>query len=167
MESTTWFQLSLWDWMSLLVLATSTLTGLLSGLVKSAFALASWVIAWLFAAELGTRLSALLSWPQDRFVLLVIAFFLLLLTTRVMGAMTASALRWAGLGLVDRLAGFALGLARAMLILALCALLAQRLGLMQHESFDRAHSRGLWIWLVQTAEPYWSDMVQAKLRGET
>lgn len=93
--------------------------------------------------------------------------FLLLLTTRVMGAMTASALRWAGLGLVDRLAGFALGLARAMLILALCALLAQRLGLMQHESFDRAHSRGLWIWLVQTAEPYWSDMVQAKLRGET
>ncbi|NCX71891.1 MAG: CvpA family protein [Betaproteobacteria bacterium] len=98
---------------------------------------------------------------------MVIAFFLLLLTTRVMGAMTASALRWAGLGLVDRLAGFALGLARAMLILALCALLAQRLGLMQHESFDRAHSRGLWIWLVQTAEPYWSDMVQAKLRGET
>ncbi|NDH29957.1 MAG: hypothetical protein EBX72_05650, partial [Betaproteobacteria bacterium] len=56
--------------MSLLVLATSTVTGLLSGLVKSAFALASWVIAWLFAAELGTRLSALLSWPQDRFAAL-------------------------------------------------------------------------------------------------
>ncbi|MBU6285275.1 MAG: CvpA family protein [Proteobacteria bacterium] len=164
METSAWFQWSLWDWISLLVLCASAVAGILSGLVKTAFALASWLIAFLFASELGAKLAAWLTWPQDRFVLMAIAFFLLLLITRVIGAMTASALRWAGLGLVDRIAGFALGLARAMLVLAFCALLAQRLGLMQHESFDRAHSRALWIWLVQAAEPYWADMVQGGLR---
>lgn len=163
METSAWFQLSLWDWISLLVFCASAVAGILSGLVKTAFALASWVIAFLFASELGVYMAAWLTWPQDRFVLMAISFFLLLLVTRVIGSITASALRWAGLGLVDRIAGFGLGLARAMLVLAICALMAQRLGLMQHESFDRAHSRGLWIWLVQSAEPYWTDMVQGGL----
>jgi membrane protein required for colicin V production len=164
-DSSTWFQLSLWDLISLIVLSASAVAGILSGLVKSAFALASWLVAFLFASDLATKLSTWISWPQDRFVMMAIAFFLLLLSTRLLGMMTASALRWAGLGMVDRFGGLALGLARAMLILALFALLAQRLDLMQHESFDRAHSRGLWIWLVQTAEPYWADVVHGGLRG--
>lgn len=164
MESVNWFQWSLWDWVCLLVLSASAVAGVLSGLVKSSFALASWLIAFFFASDLALKLPALLSWPEDQFALTVIAFFLLLLATRVLGAVTASALHWAGLGVVDRVAGFLLGLGRALLVLALCALLAQRLGLMQHESFDRSHSRGLWVWLVQAAEPYWADVWQGGLR---
>lgn len=160
METLAWFQWSLWDWVCLLVLSASVVAGILSGLVKSSFALASWLVAFFFASDLAAKLTAFVSWPQDKFALMAMAFMLLLLTTRLLGAFTASALRWAGLGMVDRVAGLVLGLARAMLVLALCGLLAQRLGLMQHESFDRAHSRDLWIWLVQAAEPYWADVWQ-------
>ena len=91
MDSATWFQLSLWDLISLIVLSASAVAGILSGLVKSAFALASWLAAFLFASDLATKLSAWISWPQDRFVMMAIAFFLLLLSTRLLGMMTASA----------------------------------------------------------------------------
>lgn len=75
MDSSTWFQLSLWDLISLIVLSASAVAGILSGLVKSAFALASWLAAFLFASDLATKLSTWISWPQDRFVMMAIAFF--------------------------------------------------------------------------------------------
>jgi membrane protein required for colicin V production len=90
-------------------------------------------------------------------VQLAVAFFALLLLTRIVGSLVASAARWAGLGPVDRVAGLALGVVRALLVLAVCALATERFGLTGHPSFERSLSRPLLVWLIERAEPYWDQ----------
>lgn len=152
-----WSALSVWDWSVIVVLASSTAAGLYSGLVRTAFALASWFVAFLFCSRLALLMSEWIPWLSPRLAQLVVAFFVLLLLTRIVGSLVASAVRWAGLGPVDRVAGLALGVVRALLVLAVCALAAERFGLTGHPSFERSLSRPLLAWLIERAEPYWDQ----------
>ena len=100
-----WAALSVWDWSVIVVLASSTAAGLWSGLVRTAFALASWFVAFFFCSRLALLIAAWMPWSSPRLAQLVVAFLALLLVTRIVGSLAASLVRWVGLGPVDRLAG--------------------------------------------------------------
>jgi len=162
-----WAALSVWDWSVIVVLASSTAAGLWSGLVRTAFALASWFVAFFFCSRLALLIAAWMPWSSPRLAQLVVAFLALLLVTRIVGSLAASLVRWVGLGPVDRLAGLALGVVRALVVLAVGALAADRFGLTGHASFENSLSRPLLVWLIERAEPYWDQefSVPQKTRG--
>jgi len=152
-----WSALSVWDWSVIVVLASSTVAGIYSGLIRTAFALASWFVAFIFCSQLALLIAAWIPWLSHRLVQLLVAFFVLLLITRVVGNFAASLVRWAGLGPVDRVAGLALGVVRGLFVLAIGALAAERFGFTAHPSFEQALSRPLLVWLIERAEPYWDQ----------
>lgn len=143
-----------WDAFVLLVVALSVLLGLLRGLVRTVFALASWILALLGVplalAWWGDWLPE--GWPRP--LLAVVVFLLLFLTVRILGSLAARALHGIGLRGLDRLLGAALGVARALLVVLVVALPAHLMGYSRQPEWQSAWSRPLLDALVRWAEPW-------------
>jgi membrane protein required for colicin V production len=142
-----------WDWFVAAALLVSTILGLLSGLVRTVFALAGWVVALLGAPIATPILLDATGWDLHPFFVMVVLFFALLVAVRLIGAALARALSSIGLGGVDRLLGAVLGVARALLIIAVVAAAARWLGADEKPSWQQALTRPLLERLVAFVEP--------------
>jgi membrane protein required for colicin V production len=119
---------TLFDYLTIFVLAASIIVSTMRGVVREVLSLASWVAAFLAANVYGETLARWLP-PAIPGALtrLIIAFVVLFIGTRLlMGLLilTAEALiRAGGLSFVDRGLGSLFGLARGMLIVLTAVLL--------------------------------------------
>jgi len=145
---------TVWDAFVVLVIALSVLLGLIRGLIRTVFALASWVLSLLGVplalAWWGDWLPE--GWPRP--LLAVLVFLLLFLTVRILGSLAARALHGIGLGGLDRLLGGTLGVARALLVVLAVALPAHLMGYSRQTEWQTAWSRPLLDALVEWAEPW-------------
>jgi membrane protein required for colicin V production len=143
-----------WDAFVVLGIALSVLLGLFRGLVRTVFALASWILALLGVplalAWWGGWLPE--GWPRP--LLAVLVFLIVFITVRVLGTLAARTLQGIGLGFVDRALGAVLGLARALLVVLVVALPAHLMGYSRQPEWQEAWSRPLLDALVRWAEPW-------------
>lgn len=145
--------LTAWDWFALAVLIVSVLLGLVRGLVRTAFALASWVVA-LGGALLGSPLViASFGLAAPVWAVGLPLFLILFLLTRLVGSLIARGLSLVGLGGVDRLFGAVVGAARAAIIIAIAALLASLFGVQQEPAWQQALCRPLLDEMVARLTP--------------
>ena len=149
-----------WDWFVLGALLISTALGLFSGFVRTVFALAGWVVAFLGAPLLAPTLLSMTGWDLHPLFVIAILFFALLIVVRLAGVLIARALARVGLGSVDRGLGAVLGAARALLIVAVAAVLGRALGVDQDPAWAQAVSRPLLDELVSLADPLLPDRVK-------
>ena len=135
--------LTSWDWFVLLVMVLSTLAGIWRGFVRTVFALAAWLIAFFGAAVLAQAAIASLDSSIPGWGVYVIAFVIVFVAVRLIGGSIARGLRRIGLGGVDRLLGAAIGIARALLVVAVAVVVAIALGLRAEPAWHQALSRPL------------------------
>ena len=151
------FALTGWDWFVLGALLISTALGLFSGLVRTVFALAGWVAAFVGAPLLAPMLISATGWDLHPLFVMATLFFVLLIMVRLAGVLLARALAKVGLGSVDRGLGAVLGVARALLIVAIAAVLGRALGVDQDPAWTQAVSRPLLDEMVALADPLLPD----------
>jgi membrane protein required for colicin V production len=143
-----------WDWFVIATLIVSTALGLFSGLVRTVFALAGWIIALVGAPLAAPGVIGATGWTWHPLLVIAILFFALLIFVRLLGALLSAMLSKAGLGGIDRLLGGVLGVARALLIVAVAAVVASALGAQHDPAWQRALSRPLLEQLVMLADPW-------------
>ncbi|SDJ37825.1 CvpA family protein [Billgrantia gudaonensis] len=134
------------DWLFLAVLAVSTLAGVMRGLVREALGLAAWITALLAARLLAEPVADLLSGvidsPDGRLVLAFVVVILgVVLLCGVIIRMIHAAVEWVGMGLFNRLAGAAFGVARGAAILVLATILISLTPLVQLQAWQEAELR--------------------------
>ncbi|PMR68206.1 CvpA family protein [Halomonas heilongjiangensis] len=134
------------DWIFLAVLAVTTLTGFLRGLIREALGLAAWIIA-LFAARLlavpvADLLAGLIDNPDARLVLaFILVIFAVVLVCGIVIRMVHAAIEWVGMGLFNRVMGAAFGTAKGAAILVLGTILITLTPLAQLEAWQDAELR--------------------------
>lgn len=141
---------TLWDWFILIVGLLSTLSGCWRGFVRLAFGMAGWVMALLFTVPVTAMVLVLLrelsvaaeSTPPT-IVIQVLIFIVLLLLVWWAGALVRRLLLALRLGGLDRFLGGVLGLLRALLIVAIAAMIALRLGFANEPAWRNAISAPL------------------------
>jgi len=143
-----------WDYLVLLVLGISVILGLLRGMIRTLFALAGWVVAFVGAPVLTPPLLGLTGLAVPPWVALVVVFFALLLLTRLAGTLLARLTSSVGLGGVDRGMGVVVGAARALLIVAALAVAGRLLDMHEQPAWQKAMSRPLLDRIVQIVDPY-------------
>lgn len=116
------------DYVVLLILGVSVLISFWRGAVRELFSLLGWVAAWLAAVNFAEQVAALLpsAIVQPNLRLLaayVIVFFVVVVSTIMLGIMLSTVLKAIGLGVFDRLLGGMFGLVRG-LVIALVLILA-------------------------------------------
>lgn len=135
--------LTAWDWLFGGIVFVSVALGLLRGLVRTAFALASWVVA-LFGALLGSPLIiGALGVSAPVWALALPVFLVLFLVTRYVGALIAKGLAAVGLGGLDRMLGGVVGGARAVIVFAIIAMVAALAGFDRDPAWSGARCRPL------------------------
>jgi membrane protein required for colicin V production len=146
--------LTAWDAFVLLVMVLSVLLGLLRGLVRTVFALASWGVGLLgVPLALAWWAEALpAGWPRP--VLAAVVFLVLFVTVRVLGSLAVRVLHGVGLSALDRLLGALLGVARALLIILVVAVPAHLIGYSRQDEWQQARCRPLLDALVKWTEPW-------------
>ena len=110
------------DAVFLAVLALSMLAGFVRGFVREALGLAAWVVALMVARVLAEPVAELMSGFIDSFdARLVLAFilviFAVILLCGIVIRLVHAAIEWVGMGLLNRVAGAAFGVARGAVIL--------------------------------------------------
>ena len=132
-----------WDWFVVLVAAVSVLFGFWRGLVHTVFALAAWVAAIVGTPVFGERLVDAVSMQQYPWLVYVVLFLALFVGVRLLGNLIARGVRSAGLRGADRGLGAVLGVARALIVLTIAAVIAREVGVTASDSWQRAMSRPL------------------------
>lgn len=132
-----------WDWFVVLVVGVSVLFGFWRGLVHTVFALTAWVTAIIGTPVFGGRLVDALSMQQYPWVVYIVLFLVLFVGVRLLGNLIARGVRAAGLRGADRGLGAVLGVARALIVLTIAAVIAREMGVTASESWQRAMSRPL------------------------
>ncbi|WP_046080228.1 CvpA family protein [Halomonas sp. HG01] len=134
------------DWVFVAVLAVTGIAGLVRGLVREALGLAAWVVAllaarWL-AEPLAVRLEGLIDSPDGRLILAFVLVVLgVILACGVVIRLIQAAVEWVGMGLFNRVAGAAFGLAKGSAILVVATLLIGLTPLQQLEAWQQASLR--------------------------
>ena len=142
-----------WDWFVIAALLISTALGLVSGLVRTVFALAGWIVALLGAPLLAPGLIETAGWTMHPLFVTALLFFFLLVAVRLAGVLVARLLSRVGLGGVDRVLGAMLGVARALLVVTIAAVIGRGLGAEQDPAWKQAVSRPLLEQLVMLVDP--------------
>ena len=143
-----------WDYFVIATLFISIALGLLRGLVRTVFALAGWVVALVGAPLVSGPLLAVTGWSLHPLFVGVLVFFALLVSVRLLGALIARALAKVGLGMADRSLGALLGVARALIIVTVVALVGRHLGADREPAWQQALSQPLLDELVSWVMPY-------------
>ncbi|MFU8765533.1 MAG: CvpA family protein, partial [Haliea sp.] len=109
------------DWVVVAIVGLSTLLSLLRGFTREALSLLGWiaafVLAYIFAGELASRMTGLISNITARYIaawLLLLVGVLLL--TGLVSMLMAQMVKATGLGTLDRLLGTIFGFARGVII---------------------------------------------------
>ncbi|MCM5569540.1 CvpA family protein [Burkholderiaceae bacterium FT117] len=142
-----------WDWFVLAALLISTALGLLSGLVKTVFALAGWVAGLVGAPLLTPAVMDASGWTVHPLFVMALLFFVLLVAVRLFGVLLSRILSRVGLGGVDRTLGAVLGVARALLIVTVVAVAGRALGAHQEAAWQKAVSRPLLEQMLALVDP--------------
>ncbi|SHK64921.1 CvpA family protein [Halomonas caseinilytica] len=134
------------DWLCIGVLAVTTLTGLFRGLIREALGLASWIVALLAArwlsAPVADVFSGMIESPDGRLVLaFVLVVFVVILACGLIIRLMHAAVEWVGMGLFNRLAGAAFGLAKGAAVLVLATILIGLTPLSQLQAWQQAELR--------------------------
>ena len=132
-----------WDWFVLGVMLISTLAGLWRGLVRMVFALLGWIAAVLGAPLGAPAVIGAIGMHAHPWVVLVGLFVAILLGMRLLGTLLARGLRGVGLGGADRLAGGVLGVLRALLVVAVAAMIGKLAGQQAQPAWRQALVRPL------------------------
>ncbi|WP_275287532.1 CvpA family protein [Halomonas elongata] len=134
------------DWLCIAVLAVTTLTGLFRGLIREALGLASWIVALLAArwlsAPVADVFSGVIESPDGRLVLaFVLVVFVVILACGLIIRLMHAAVEWVGMGLFNRMAGAAFGLAKGAAVLVLATILIGLTPLAQLQAWEQAALR--------------------------
>ncbi len=134
------------DWIFIVVLTVTTLTGFLRGLIREALGLAAWIIALLAARLLAEPVADLLAGVIDnadgRLVLaFVLVIFAVILLCGIVIRLVHAAVEWVGMGLFNRVMGAAFGGAKGAAILVLATILISLTPLAQLEAWQGAQLR--------------------------
>ncbi|PXX97532.1 CvpA family protein [Halomonas sp. LBP4] len=134
------------DWSFLAVLAVTTVTGFLRGLIREALGLAAWIIALLAARLLAEPVADLMTGlvdnPDARLVLaFILVIFGVVLLCGIVIRLVHAAVEWVGMGLFNRVMGAAFGTAKGAAILVLGTILITLTPLAQLEAWQEAELR--------------------------
>lgn len=143
-----------WDWFVLIVALLSIGLGVLRGLVRTVFALAAWVVALLGVPLASPWLIRVMPDAVPNAVGYVVVFVLLFAAVRALGALAVRALHGVGLGGADRALGAVLGVARALLVVLVVAVVAHLMGQSRQPAWQQAQVRPLLDAMVAWAEPF-------------
>jgi membrane protein required for colicin V production len=156
--------LTAWDWFVLVAFALSIGFGVARGMVRSIFAIGAWVVAFLGTPLAGSLLIQAFSLQSGGLWLYLLAFVLLFVLVRLIGRLVADGLKKVGLGGPDRLLGGALGVLRALVIVAVAAVAASATGMDRDPAWTGALSRPLLDALVARLEPFLPERVSGVRR---
>lgn len=148
-----------WDWLVLLTFALSVALGAVRGLVRSVFAIGAWVVAFLGTPLLGAVAIETLSLQSGGLWAYAAAFVALFAAVRVLGSALAGGLHKAGLGGADRGLGAALGVLRALVVVAVAAVAGSAVGWNREPAWLEARSRPLLDGLVARLQPFLPERV--------
>jgi membrane protein required for colicin V production len=117
------------DYAVLLVVGISVAIGAVRGLIREAFSLAGWVLAFVVANTFGNEVAGWLRGfiHNDSARLIsafVLVFVLVLLAMGLAGMLLSKLFRIAGLGLADRALGAIFGLARGIVVAVVAVMVA-------------------------------------------
>lgn len=158
------------DALFLAVLALSMLAGFMRGFVREALGLAAWVVALLVARVLAEPVADLMSGFIDSFdARLVLAFilviFAVILLCGIVIRLVHAAVEWVGMGLLNRFAGAAFGLARGAVILLVASVLITLTPLAELQAWQEAELRPTFIelrdWAVSQLDQWERELPQA------
>jgi len=110
------------------VMAISAIAGLMRGLVREAFSLGAWVLAFLFSKSLAPFVAPMVPGVESEalrhFAAIVLVFVIIVVLASLSGAVLAGMVKWVGLGFYDKFMGLVFGALRGGLIVLLLTLLA-------------------------------------------
>ena len=158
------------DALFLAVLALSMLAGFTRGFVREALGLAAWVVALLVARVLAEPVADLMSGFIDSFdARLVLAFilviFAVILLCGIVIRLVHAAVEWVGMGLLNRFAGAAFGLARGAVILLVATVLITLTPLAELQAWQEAQLRPTFVelrdWAVSQLDQWERELPQA------
>ncbi len=140
------------DAVFLAVLALSMLAGFVRGFVREALGLAAWVVALMVARVLAEPVAELMSGFIDscdaRLVLaFILVIFAVILLCGIVIRLVHAAIEWVGMGLLNRVAGAAFGVARGAVILLIATVLITLTPLADLQAWQQAELRPTFIQL--------------------
>lgn len=158
------------DAVFLAVLALSMLAGFVRGFVREALGLAAWVVALMVARVLAEPVAELMSGFIDSFdARLVLAFilviFAVILLCGIVIRLVHAAIEWVGMGLLNRVAGAAFGVARGAVILLIATVLITLTPLAELQAWQQAELRPTFIqlrdWAVSQLDQWDRELPEA------
>lgn len=148
-----------WDWFVLLAFALSIGIGVARGLVRSVFAIGAWIIAFLGTPLVGAIAIDALGLQSGGLWMYLAVFILLFIAVRLIGGLVAGGLHKVGLGNADRVLGATLGVLRALVVVAIAAVVGVAVGWNREPAWTQAQSRPLLDGLVKRIEPFLPEKV--------
>lgn len=120
------------DWVVVAIVSLSTLLSLLRGFTREALSLLGWIaafiIAYVFAGELASRMTGLISNITARYIAAWLLLLVgVLLVTGLVSMLMAQMVKATGLGTLDRLLGTIFGFARGVIIVLVLVFLIREL----------------------------------------
>jgi membrane protein required for colicin V production len=160
--------MTLVDVATIAVLCLSVLLGVSRGLVREVLSLLSWVAAFLaakFFAPIGAPWFTPLSNSEDVRIVVawVVVFVATLVVVSIVGLLISGTLKSVGLGALDRIFGALFGLARGLLIVTLCALIAGLTTLPKTEAWRKATLRSTVESLAVLARSFLPEMLAKRI----
>ena len=155
------------DYSVLAVLLLSALIGLFRGFVREVLGLVGWIVAlflaFRFATEAAQLLPPELGAPLLRQLIAAFAIFVVVwLLTGVVAWLIAKTLHSAGLTVVDRSLGALFGIARALLIVIIFAVVAGLTPLGEQPGWQDARLRAPLETAALAAKPYLPPVIAEK-----
>jgi membrane protein required for colicin V production len=145
--------LTLWDWFLAAALLISMLLGVLSGMIRTVFALAGWLVGFIGAPILSPVVLEATGWSLHPYFVMGMLFFLLLVIVRLVGVALSRLMSSIGLGGLDRTLGALLGVVRALLIVGVAAVIGHQFDAHERPAWKQALSRPLLDEFVALSEP--------------
>lgn len=151
--------MTIFDYLLLFVLVASIVISTLRGLVKEILSLVSWIVAFVVANMYGAQLAPLLpSAIPGEAVRLIVSFVALFIGVRLLMGLLMMAvdalIKSSGLSLADRGLGGLFGLARGVVIVLACVIVAGMTDLPKQDFWTQALLSPMAETGVRTVKPF-------------
>jgi membrane protein required for colicin V production len=156
------YNMTIFDYVVLFILACSTIIGIMRGLVKEVLSLLAWILALVVANMYSGALAELL--PQaipGQATRLIVAFIALFIGVRLLMMLLTMAfdsiIKASGLTLADRGLGSLFGLARGIVIVLIVVMVCSVTAIPQQDFWKNAQLRPLAESTAHTIKPFLPD----------
>lgn len=151
--------MTIFDYLLLFILIASIIISTLRGLVKEILSLVGWIVAFVVANMFGAQLASMLpSVIPGEVVRLIVAFVALFIGVRLLMGLLAMAIdaviKSSGLSLADRGLGGLFGLARGIVIVLACVIVAGMTDLPKQDFWTHAVFSPMAETGVRTVKPF-------------